>query len=309
MRRIRYAVMIGAVLVVGFSACQQGASKLPAETERDFANALYNRELYNQSINEYEYYLRSYNMDEQEQANISFIIGNIYFERLKDYENALAYYLRIKQVYPGSNVADEANKRIVECLERLERSADAQQALEEATFVDPSKARKSRPGEVIATIGDREITTGDLEYEMKMLPPYMKSQIKDGANKLEFLRQYIATELLFDSARRQGLERDPEVTENAFQAKKTFMVQKLLQEELSKDVSLSEDDLRNYFQANLGKYTEKDSTGSGVPPRFEDVRSKVTQNYILEKQQAAYDRMIERMMRAQAVEIFEDKLK
>ncbi len=309
MQRIKNAVWIGVVLVVFFSACRQKGMNLPAETVRDFANALYNRELYKQSISEYEYYLRSYNLDQDEQANISYVIGNIYFERLKDYENALAYYLRIKQVYPTSNVVDESNKRIVECLERLERSADAQQALEEATFVDASKVRKSRPGEVIATIGDREITTGDLDYEIKMLPPYMKAQIKNESSKLEFLRQFIATELFYDSARRKGLDRDPEVIENAFQAKKNVMVQKLLQEELSKDVSLSDDDLRNYFQANLAKYTEKDSTGSGTPPRYEEVRGKVTQDYILEKQQAAYDRMVDRMMRAQAVEIFEDKLK
>ncbi|KAA3618042.1 MAG: hypothetical protein DWQ05_08325 [Calditrichaeota bacterium] len=309
MQWIKKAVLIGAVLVVGFSACQQGGANLPAETVRDFANALYNRELYSQSISEYEFYMRNYKLDDEEQANISYIIGNIYFERIKDYENALAYYLRIKQIYPGSNVVDESNKRIVECLERLERSADAQQALEEATFIDASKARKSRPGAVVATIGDREITTGDLDYEIKMLPPYMKAQVKDGSSKLEFLRQFLATELLYDSARRKGLERDPEVIENAFQAKKNVMVQKLLQEELSKDVSLSEEDLRNYFQANLAKYSEVDSTGSGTPPRYEDVRGKVTQDYILEKQQAAYERMIERMMRAQAVEIFEDRLK
>ncbi|MDQ7052891.1 MAG: hypothetical protein Q9P14_08375 [candidate division KSB1 bacterium] len=176
----------GLMIAAGLGGCQKSGSRLPAQKVRDLANALYNRELFEQSIREYERYLNNYELSEEEQANVSYTIANIYFERLKDYENALAYYIRIKELYPNSAVMDEAEKRIIESLERLQRSADAQQALAEATFLDPSKVQKKRPGEVIAKIGNREITTGDLEYEMKQLPPFMLEQIKDNRRRSSF---------------------------------------------------------------------------------------------------------------------------
>ena len=198
---------------------------------------------------------------------------------------------------------------MVECLERLDRSTDAQQVLEEATLLDPSQARKSRPGEVVAKIGKRKITTGDLEFEMSQLPPFIKSQISDKSKKVDFLKQYIATELLYDTARRKGLENDKEVIEGAFQAKKNLMVQKLLQEEISQQVDMQESDVELYFKANNEKYAERDDNGIIVAMKsFEEVRSQVMQDFIRKKQQQAYERLVQRMMRAEGVEIYEDRL-
>ena len=298
------------VLVLLFlSACQQAGPRFPAEKQRELANALYNRQLYTQSVAEYERYIHNYGLDENEQANISFIIGNIYFDRLKDYENALAYYERIKQFYRDSDVLDESEKRIVECLERLQRSADAQQALKEATFLDESSVPEKRPGEVIARIGDREFTTGDLEHEMNNLPSYALAQIKDQTKKVEFLKQIIATELLYNTASRKGLDRDKTVIDGTFRAKKNLMVQKLLQESLSGNSDFEEDDLHTYYRANIAKYAVTDSTGKIMQRSFEEARAQIVQDYLMAKQQSAYRRLVERMMRAEDVKIFEDKIK
>jgi len=91
----------------------------------------------------------------------------------------MAYYLKVKHVFPESNLVDNVNKKIVECLERLQRSADAKQALDEATSLEDGSARESRPGTVVARIGDRDITSGDLEYHIGQLPDYLQSQMKE----------------------------------------------------------------------------------------------------------------------------------
>lgn len=290
-------------------ACQQQRASVPAEKMRSLASELYNRQLYKQSINAYETYLNDYKLNPQEQANVSFTIANTYFDRLNDYENALAYYVRLKQLYPESDLVNAVDKRIIECLERLNRSADAKQALDEATFLDQSQVRQQRPGEVVARIGNREITTGDLQHEMNSLPPFMLSQISDKSKKIEFLTQLIATELLYDRAARKGLDKDPEIIAGTFQAKKNLMVQKLLQEELSSTIDFDEDDLRTYFQANLSKYAAVDeTTGETRQPSFTEVRQRVTQDYLISKQQSAYKRLIERLIRAEDVKIYEDKI-
>lgn len=294
--------------LLALAACKQNEPNLPAERVREFANVLYNRELYKQAIAEYERYLRDYPLNETEQANISYTIGNIYLDRLRDAESALAYYLRVKELYPKSELVDDAGRRVVECLERLQRSADAQQALEESTFLDTSQVTKKRPGAVIAKIGDREITTGDLEFEMKNLPPYMQAQIRDRSKKLEFLQQYVATELLYNTAKRKGLENDQEVIDAAFQAKKNIIVQKFLQEEIGQNISFEPSDIELYYRANLSRYTKTDSSGQTHTPSFEEIRNQVTQDYVRDKQQEAYAKLVERMMRAENAVIYSDKV-
>jgi peptidyl-prolyl cis-trans isomerase C len=292
-----------------FIACSKSYQNLPADRVREFAGVLYNRELYKPAIAEYERYLRDYPVEEREQASISYTIGNIYFDRLHDYESALAYYLRVQELYPKSDLTPEAGKRIVECLERLQRSADAQQALEESTFLDTAQVTKKRPGEIIAKIGLREVTTGDLDYEMKRLPSYIQEQIKDKSKRLEFLRQFIATELLYDTAKRKGLEKNAEVVEAAFQAKKNLMVQKLLEEEIASKIDYNENDLDLYYRANLSKYTKADSAGKNQAQlSFSEAKSQVMQDYVREKQQQKYNELIDRIMRAEAVRIYDDKV-
>ena len=298
------------VVLVGLPACErQKSTQLPGDKIRTLANALYNRDLYPQAIAEYEYYLRNYSLDEREQANISYTIGNIYFDRVRDYQSALAYYLRVKELYPNSELVDDANRRIVECLERLQKSADAQQALEESTLLDQTQVKTSKPGEVIAKIGKREVTTGDLDFEIKSLPPYLASQMQGRDQKLEFLKQYLATELLYDTAKRKGLEQDTEVIEAAFQAKKNLMVQKYLQEEVGEKIQLNDSDVELYFKAHQERYAKKDSGGSAQPVNFAQVKSQVAQDYVREKQQEAYQRLVERLMRAENVVIYDDKIR
>lgn len=296
------------LLVMG---CQQSGAppKIEVGKLRDYANALYNRQLYHQAVQEYSTILADYKLDEAEAANMIYSIGNIYFERVRDYENALTHYLKIKHLYPESNLINEVNKKMVECLERLERSADAQQVLDEATMLESSQVKKSRPGTVIARIGRRKITSGDLDFEISQLPRFMRGQLNERSKKVDFLKQYIATELLYDSAKRKGLDTDKTVIESTFQAKKNLMVQKLLEAEISKEIDIDEADVKLYYDAHRNKYAEKDDNGkiTSVKP-FEEVQTAVMQDLIKEKQKVAYDRLIARLYRAEAVEIYDDKL-
>jgi peptidyl-prolyl cis-trans isomerase C len=312
MHKTDISIAIAVFIFLFFIGC--GGEKRPTiavDKKREFANALYNQQLYAQAVKEYEEYLAEYSVNESEQANISYQIGNIYLERIHDYENALAYFLRIKYVYPESNLQKEVGKKIVECLERLQRSSEAQQVIEQATALDESQKPKTHPGDVIARIGDRQVTTGDLQYEINKLPPYMQSQLRDKKEKIEFLKQYLSQELLFDSAKRKGLDKDKEVLEATFQAKKGLMAQKLLQEEIEQEVNLdkySNADVELYYKANKENYAEKDEKGNIKRiPEFPEVAQRVAQDFIQEKQQESYQRLIERLMKAEQVVIYEEK--
>ncbi len=284
------------------------------EKQREFANALFNRELYTQAIEEYKNYLENYDVPKNVRASINYEIGNIYFERINDYENAMAYFLKVKYLYPESKLVNEANKKIIACLERLDKSVDAQQALKESAMLDQSQIEKQYPGEVIAEIGDRKITSGYLKYlinkEQKSLPPeYRKKSIKRN-DKLDVLKRYLMVELLYNSALRKGLDKDKEIIEAVFQAKKSLMANKLVNEELKNKVKITDEDLKLYYKANKDKFVEKDKKGKVKKQKsFEEAKEEVYNMLKAEKERKAMDDLLQRLMQAQNVKIYEDKIK
>jgi tetratricopeptide (TPR) repeat protein len=276
------------------------------ERLREFANELYNRELYSQAVREYQNFLDNYKTSDEQKANITFTIANIYFERLHDYENAMAAFLKLKALYPQSPLVSQADRLVVACLERLERSADAKQALDEATGVAQAD-KKALPGRVIAKIGDRPFTSGDLEYKIKQLPNTLQGQFRDKKSRLEFLRQILATELFYDAAKRKGLESDKDVLEAAYQAKKNLMVQKYLEQEISGQIRISSGDVQTYYKANRDKYAEKDAKGNVKRVKLlEEVQKQATDDLVREKQMEAYQALIQRMMTAERVAVYDD---
>ena len=228
--RISSSIVISFAVLILVSCTEQQKPLLDADKKVNLANTYYNNELYNAAIKEYEEYVQNYPVEQNKQANIYYQIANIYFERLNDYEKALENYLRIKYLYPESNLQADIGKRIVNCLERLERSQDAQRVLDRETALKPDQVDEHKPGAVIAKIGNKEITQGDLDFEIEQLLPYIQCQFNSQERKIEFLRQYLAEELLYDSAKRQNLDQDKEIIEAAFRAKKSLMAQKILQE-------------------------------------------------------------------------------
>jgi len=298
-----------AIVLVGQPGVKM-AAPTSGEQMRELANKLFEWKLYPQSVAQYEQYLTQFGGDEQEQANFNYVIGNIYFERLHDYENALAHFAKVKYFYPESNLVPDVNKKIVACLERLQRTQDAHQMLEETTALDTAGVRKSLPGEIIAKMGDRTITQGDFDFELSQLPPYLQQQFTSPEGKKKFLRQFISTELLYDTAKRAGLDQNKDVIQGTFQAKKQLMAQKYLEQEIAQNVDLKPEDVELFFKANQDKYAEKDKDGKIVKEKsFAEVRQQVAQDYVLEKQTRAYEALIERLTRAQSVQIYDDKIK
>lgn len=300
------------MLVALIAGCNQNANQpsFDKEKARNYANELYNRQLFKQSADEYINYLRNYNLSKEEQANISYTVGDIYFERLKDYENALAFYIRVKYLDPKEELRTQIDKKVVACLERLERPEDANQTLRESTSLEPDKIQKKRPGAVVARIGEREVTQGDIDFELNQLPPSVRQLYNSKEKKLEFLNQYLLTEVLYNSAKNMGLDNDPEVIEAAFQSKKSIMVQKYLQDKITNEVQIEPSDVELYYQAHKEKYAEKNDDGEVVREKsFQEVQRQVAQDLVMEKQQEVYQRTAERLMRAESVKIYDDKLK
>ena len=303
------------ILVIMFSVfCSKKSTDVSADRVREYANDLYNKGLYVQAVEEYRRYLGNSSVPTQVRANIIYTIGNIYFERLLDYDNALASYLKVKHFYPESDFLDSVNQKVVVCLERLDKASDAQQVLRETTSLNQEQGVEKKPGEVIAVIGDREITLGDLEFEMnremEKIPLEMRPEKIGKEEKLSFLKQYLTSELLYNKAKKMGFDRDKEIIEGVFQTKKSLMAFKLLRQEIEEKIKITDNNLELYYEKNKEEFAEKDKKGKVKKQKsFKEVKEDVYQKVAAQEQQKIMDDLLEEMMKTQGVKIFTDKVK
>lgn len=309
---IRYTIFPVLILVVAlFHGCnKEHPQPITAEQKVNLANTFYNNELFGAAIREYQDYLQNYQVDDQKRANIYYTIANIYFERLFDYNKALEYFYRVKFLYPDSPLQSDIGKKIVNCLERLQRSQDAERILQKETALKPDETPEHKPGDVIAQVGDQQITQGDLDFEINLLPPYLQSQVKSRDQKLEYLQQIVAEQLLYDSAKREGLENDKDIIEGTFRAKKKLMAQRILNDQLAKKINIQPADVELYYKANKEKYVEKDDKGKVIRQKeFSEVSRQVAQDLLMERQEKAYRELLNQLMTAQNVKIFEKRIR
>lgn len=283
------------------------SNNVNVEKQKEYANLLREKGLFTQSINEFKKLMDSGALSDKEQANISYIIGNIYIENLHDYENALTAFLKVKVFSPEGNLAVEVNSKVIECLERTGRSLDAQQEMEKVTTIN--KKPEIPKGTVVAKIRNRSITKEELDNQIRNLPSYMQDTYKEDAKKLEFLKQYIATELMYDSAKRKNFENNKDIIEKTFQTKKMLMVQKLLEEELKLKVKITESDLKTYYEAHKKDFCEKGKDGKEVQKTYDEAKEQVGQKVSMMKQQEAYEELIGNLLKAEQVTVYEDVFK
>jgi tetratricopeptide (TPR) repeat protein len=265
--------------------------------QQDLAAELVDGKLYAQAVIEYEKLLDLGGLDKRKQANINYIIGNIYLNNLRDYENAAARFIRAKLLDPESDLKDKINQGLVICYERMGRSLEAQKQLERSTDLDQTGSPK-KGGATVARIGDREITMTELEEQIEMLPSSVQTQFKGKEGKLKFLQGYIGSELLYHMALRRGLDKDKEVQEGITQFTKQMMINKVLEEEIPADFEITESEIKLYYDAHQAEFADK---------KMEEVRSQIETELKKMKQQEAYNKLVNKLTEAEKVKIFDDQ--
>ncbi len=266
--------------------------------QQDLAAELVDSKLYAQAVFEYEHLLEMGGLDKRKQANVNYIVGNIYLTHLRDYESAAARFIRAKLLDPDSELRDKINKGLVICFERMGRSLEAQKELEKSTDLKPTQVEKPG-GVVVARIGDREITMNELEEQIEMLPGSMQAQFAGKEGKLKFLQSYIGSELLYHMALRKGLDKDKDVQEGVSQFRKQMMINRVLGEEIPQDFEIGEGEIKLYYDAHKEQWGDK--SADETRPQIESELKKM-------KQQEAYSKLVGKLTEAEKVKIYDDQL-
>lgn len=313
MKKVMYLIPV--ILLISCSQYDPTAG-VSLERQREFASALFNQKLYIQSINEYVKLLENYDLDDNLRANINYTVGNIFFDNVGDFRNSLAFFLKVKHVFRESDLVDEANKKIIASLERLGRSDEAAAVLEETTSLNepaPDSPFQPLPGDTIAVIDGQVLTSGEFDRLFGFFYSAIPADQKDPDNlrndKLVFLRDHIKREVLYNSARRGGLDLDQEVLEVAFLQKKQLMIEKLLQNDIYVKVTVEESEIEKYYQENKDKLVQRNPDGSQQQLSLEESQPIINQLLYSQQVNMLRDQLTDRLIEAQNAIVFADRIK
>jgi hypothetical protein len=116
-----------------------------------------------------------------------------------------------------------------------------------------SPEEQQRRAQVVARVGETEITVGELEDMLNEAPPPVRQAYVDVARRREFLENMVQTILLADEARRRGIDRAPDIASSI----RRILAQRLLQSAVLEAVtmdSISDAEVAQYYQEHVGDY-------------------------------------------------------
>lgn len=296
LRQRTFALLL--LVAGGLFGCNGSQPVVDVEKSKRIAGELRDNKLFSAAIDEYKQVLLYGDIDDSQRGNLSFLIGRMYFDDLKDYGSAAAWLVRAREYNPDANYSIEAAEKLVAALERMGHSFDAKRQLTQAASIDrPEK----RAGDVeVARIGNDPIYLSEVEKHMQGLPAQIQSQLGSPAARRQFMRQYVGVQLLYRAAMREGYGKDPEVLERQDQMLKSLIVQKYMSEKVLPELNIDTVDVRNYFLANQGRYGDRP---------YDSVKSQVYMDYQSEKAESAYGDYIDRLAQAEHVEFLDQNIK
>jgi len=108
--------------------------------------------------------------------------------------------------------------------------------------------------EVVAKIGDVEITLAEFEKRLNQQSTFARNQYRSAQQKQTFLETMVRFELLANEALRRGYDQDPQVK----LAQKQAMVSRFTAEEVSKLVEMkdiTDQDIQGYYDRNTTEFS------------------------------------------------------
>jgi len=267
-------VGVGALTILRRSVPKSEQPELDAERERALAAKLQDRGLKSSAAETWLNYLDARKLDPEERATVYYQVGKLYQEA-GDFERALLNYYRSEAAAKVEDLQLELSRRKRECFRRLGNIAGLNQELAAMTAL-PGEERESG-GEVVAEIGLQKITMEEVnrrvdrlvDLQLNQYSAFMsqeqlnkqKEQIVDRFQskqaKSRVLEDIVASEVLLREAIKRGLDKKRENDEAIEEYRRTFLANKVLDEEVAQKVNVTESDLRDYYKAHEQEFKAK----------------------------------------------------
>ncbi|MBN2181681.1 MAG: hypothetical protein JW715_07185 [Sedimentisphaerales bacterium] len=283
---------------------------------KQLALKLSDRNLYTEAAKVWRDYLSNGHITTDERAKTLFQIGTL-LEKAGSYEEAIEYFYRSEITSELAELEPQINIHLKNCFEKLGMFSALRYELMDRTSLNKDK---QAGGKVVAEIGTEKITDADLdalieetidseiapmswftsaeqqnEQKRKMLEHY-----KAPAARAQFLKSWLAQEVLYRNALEQELPEEPKVKKMIEEVNRSVLSQQLMSKELADKINVTETDLQTYYQANKDKFVEppdeEDPNSLARQKSFDEVRDQVASELISRKSQDVRKDFIEQMM-------------
>jgi peptidyl-prolyl cis-trans isomerase C len=114
-------------------------------------------------------------------------------------------------------------------------------------------------GGVVATVGDKSITTDDFNEILKRIPPFNRKRYATKAGKMELLDKLIEEELFYQEAMRKGLDKDKEYTSRMEQIRRGILASMVKKDLYEADIPVTDAEIKDYFDKNTDKFQTPES--------------------------------------------------
>ncbi len=294
-------VIVLLLLMLVVNSCSKTEDNSAAiARHKKLAGELRDNGLYQAAIDEYIKILQYNDINDATRANINYLIARIYFEHVKDFQQAAAYYLRAKTLAPAdASFADEASRKLVASLEKMGNIIDAKRQLDAAVDIDSVPADKNDVA--VARVGGVPIWLSQINDEIQSLPPDVQKQYLTRDKKIQFVHQYIGEELIYRAAVREDYGNDPEIKRKQHQFYRKLLVNKYLLDNVIPQIRIDTSDVLNYYEANKTiRYNDKP---------YDSVRAQVFLDYQNEKTQSAFSDYISKLAKSDRVVFYDENVK
>lgn len=122
----------------------------------------------------------------------------------------------------------------------------------------PAGESAKKEGAVIAEVNGETITTSDFKHELDNLPPYLKPMADTPEGKKELLDTMVVRELILQQARKDGLDKSPEVAAKLEELKKRIIVEGFLKKKVEEQAKVSDEEMKKFYEENKDKFKTGD---------------------------------------------------
>ncbi len=109
-------------------------------------------------------------------------------------------------------------------------------------------------GTPIAYVGDSVITVEQIQKRLDRVPPYYKARYASKKGKRELLDNLIEQELLYRKGLEYGFDKDEALLERLETMKKKLVIQRLIQDVVQKDISVSDEEVKRYYEEHPDEF-------------------------------------------------------
>jgi peptidyl-prolyl cis-trans isomerase C len=112
--------------------------------------------------------------------------------------------------------------------------------------------------QVLAKVGDKEITTSFFNRQIGNLPESIQKLTSNGEGKKAILDALVSRELLYAAAIEKKIDKNPDLQKKIEDQKKELIVNSYLQSELIGKITVEDKEAENFYAANPGEFRNRE---------------------------------------------------